>query len=80
MRDRVRINFTVARRGMVNLVVYDATGSPVRTLVNGTLEPGSQSATWDRTNSNGHRVANGTYFYRLTIDGRTVSSKSVLFN
>jgi len=80
VRDRVRINFTVARRGKVNLGVYDATGSPVRTLVNGTLEPGSQSATWDRTNSDGRRVANGTYFYRLTIDGRTVSSKSVLFN
>ncbi|MCX6843501.1 MAG: hypothetical protein NTX53_14605 [candidate division WOR-3 bacterium] len=80
VRDRVRINFTVARRCRVSLGVYDATGSPVRTLVNGTLEPGSQSATWDRTNSDGRRVANGTYFYRLTIDGRTVSSKSVLFN
>jgi hypothetical protein len=80
VRDRVRINFTVARRGMVNLGVYDAAGLLVRTLVNGTLESGSQSATWDRTNSNGRRVANGAYFYRLTVDGRTVSSKSVLFN
>jgi hypothetical protein len=79
-RDRVRINFTVARRGMVNLGVYDAAGSLIRTLVNGTLEPGSQSATWDRTDSDGRRVANGAYFYRLTADGRTVSSKSVLFN
>jgi hypothetical protein len=80
VRNHVRINFTVARRGNVRLGVYDATGSLVRTLVNGTVEPGSQSATWDRTNSNGRRVANGSYFYRLTADGRTVSSKSVLFN
>ena len=80
VRDRVRINFTVARRGMVNLGVYDAAGSLVRTLVNGTLESGSQSATWDRTDSNGRRVANGTYFYRLAADGRTLSSKSVLLN
>ena len=80
VRDRVRINFTVARRGNVRLGVYDATGALVRTLVNGTLEAGSQSATWDRTNSNGRRVANGSYFYRLTVGGRTVSSKSVLFN
>jgi hypothetical protein len=79
-RDRVRINFTIARRGDVNLGVYDAAGLLVRTLVNGTLERGSQSATWDRTNSNGRRVANGAYFYRLTVDGKTVSSKSVLFN
>ena len=80
VRDRVRINFTVARRGKVNLGVYDAAGLLVRTLVNGTLDSGSQSATWDRTNTSGRRVANGAYFYRLTVDGRTVSSKSVLFN
>jgi len=80
VRDRVRINFTVVRRGNVNLGVYDATGSLVRTLVDGTLDPGSQSATWDRTDSNGRRVADGTYFYRLVVDGRAVSSKSVLFN
>ena len=80
VRDHVSINFTVARRGRANLSVYDATGSLVRTLVNGTVEPGSQSATWDCTNSSGRRVASGSYFCRLTSDGRTVSSKSVLFN
>jgi hypothetical protein len=80
VRDRARINFTVARRGAVNLSVYDATGSLVRTLVNGTLEAGRQSATWDRTNSSGRTVANGSYFYRLSVDGKTVSSKTVLFN
>ena len=79
-RDRVRINFTVARPGMVNLGVYDAAGLLIRTLVSGTRESGNQSATWDRTDSNGRRVANGAYFYRLTVDGKTVSSKSVLFN
>jgi len=79
-RDHVRINFTVARRGNVTLGVYDATGALVRTLINGTLESGSQSATWDRTSNSGRRVANGSYFYRLTVDGRSVSGKSVLLN
>jgi len=78
VRDRVRINFTVARRGNVSLGVYDATGSLVRTLVNGKIEAGSQSVTWDRTNSNGRRVASGTYFYRLTIDGKSVSGKAIV--
>ena len=79
-RDHVRINFTVARRGNVTLGVYNATGALVRTLISSTLEPGSQSATWDRTSNSGRRVANGSYFYRLTLDGRSVSGKSVLFN
>jgi len=78
VRDRVRINFTVARRGNVNLGVYDAAGSLIRTLVNGTLDPGSQSATWDRTDSDGRRVANGTYFYRLIADGQTVAGKAIV--
>ena len=78
VRDRVRINFTVARRGQVSLGVYDATGSPVRTLVNGTLEPGSHSATWNRTNSNDRSVANGTYFYRLSVEGKSVSGKAIV--
>jgi hypothetical protein len=79
-RNNVRISFTVARRGNVSLGVYDATGALVRTLVNGTFERGGQSVTWDRTNSSGRQVANGSYFYRLTVDGKSVSSKSVLFN
>ena len=78
-RNHVRISFTVARRGNVSLGVYDATGALVRTLVNGTVEPGSRSVTWDRSSNSGRRVANGSYFYRLTTDGRSVSSKSVLF-
>jgi len=79
-RGRVNISFTVARQGNVNLAVYDASGALVRTLLNGTVEPGTRTATWDRTNANGRRVSQGSYFYRLTVDGRTVSSKSVLFN
>jgi hypothetical protein len=34
--------------------------------------------TWNRTSNSGSRVSNGTYFYRLTVDGKSVSSKSVV--
>jgi len=79
-RNNVRINFTVARQGNVNLNVYDATGKLVRTLVNGTVQTGNRSVTWNRTDNNGRRVVNGSYFYRLTVDGKTVSSKSIIVN
>ena len=78
-RNHVRISFTVARRGNVSLDVYEAAGSLVRTLVNGTVDRGSQSVAWDGMSNSGRRVASGSYFYRLTADGRSVSSKSVLF-
>jgi hypothetical protein len=78
VRDRVRIEFTVAHRGAVNLSVYDACGSLIRTLVSGMLEPGSHTATWDRTDANGSHVAKGTYLYRLVAGGQTVAGKAIV--
>lgn len=78
VRDFARISYFVGTRANVSLGVYDASGSLVRTLQNGVVEPGQRTVTWDRTGSSGSRVANGTYFYRLTVDGKSVSSKSVV--
>jgi len=78
VRDLARISYYVPARGNVNLSVYDAAGKLVRTLVNGASEPGTKTVTWDRRNELGSRVANGTYFYRLTIDGTAVSAKAVV--
>ncbi|MFO7638094.1 MAG: FlgD immunoglobulin-like domain containing protein [bacterium] len=80
VRDRAVVSYSVSRAGQVNLGVYDVTGKLVRTLVDGQVLPGAQTATWNRTDDNGRRVSNGTYFYRLTVDGRTFSAKSVVLN
>ncbi|UCG42570.1 MAG: hypothetical protein JSU73_12000 [candidate division WOR-3 bacterium] len=79
-RGFASISYSVANVGLVNLGVYDASGSLVRTLVEGVVEPGTQTAVWNRTDDAGHRVSNGTYFYRLTVDGQTLSSKSVVLD
>ncbi len=78
VRDFCRISYTVPARSNVNLSVYDATGSLVRTLVDGVVEAGNQTVTWDRRDAAGRRVAAGTYFYRLTINGNSVSAKALL--
>jgi hypothetical protein len=78
--DRAVVSYSVSRAGRVELGVYDAAGKLVRTLVNGQVRPGTQTATWNRTDASGRRVSNGTYFYRLTVDGRTFSAKSVVLN
>jgi hypothetical protein len=78
VRDLARISYSVTRTARVELGIYDVTGKLVRTLVNGTVEPGSQNVTWNRTDNDGTRVANGTYFYRLTVDGKSVSGKAIV--
>jgi flagellar basal-body rod modification protein FlgD len=62
----------------VDLSVYDVSGKLVKTLESGVVEAGECVTTWDRTDSRGSKVANGTYFYRLTVDGTTVSRKTIL--
>jgi len=50
----------------VRLVVYDAQGRSVRTLVNGATQmPGSYSVTWDGRDGGGRPVSAGVYWYRL---------------
>ncbi len=80
VRDYARVSFTVVRHGRVSLGVYDVNGSLVRTLVDGMADAGERTVTWDRTDGNGRTVANGTYFYRLVVDGSAVSAKAVVLD
>jgi N-acetylneuraminic acid mutarotase len=78
VRGFASISYSAARAGRAELGIYDVTGKLVRTLVDGTVKPGSQSATWNRTDNSGKRVANGTYFYRLSVDGKSASGKAIV--
>ena len=78
VRDRAGIRYYVGRRSLVRLAVYDATGSVVKTLIDGPVEPGEQTVTWDRTDDTGRHVADGAYFYHLVVDGAAVSGKAIV--
>ena len=73
------IRFTVARKSLVRLVVYDVMGRKVKTLVNEPLTPGKYKVRWDGTNEKGHAVASGVYFYRMEADQFIKTRKMVLF-
>jgi hypothetical protein len=80
VRDLARISYYIGRQSDVQLGVYDVSGKLVRKLVDGPMAPGERSSAWNRTDDDGRRVSNGTYFYRLTVDGRSVSGKAVLLD
>lgn len=54
------IPFTLNRPSNVSLVVYDAIGREVATLVNGILNSGRHEVQW-----NAGDIPSGVYFYRL---------------
>ena len=54
----------------VRLRIYDVSGRLVRTLVNGTKEPGPYTAIWNGHDDLGRSVASGNYYARIQM-GRT---------
>lgn len=59
------IEFSVPATGHVEMVVYNAAGQQVASLVDEELSAGSYRTTWDALDRSGERVASGVYFYRM---------------
>ena len=66
------IGFSLPEAGAMNLVIYDALGRQVRTLVSGQAEAGVYSVAWDGRDAVGRPVASGVYVYRLTTASGTL--------
>lgn len=67
------IPFTLAKRGFVELKVYDIQGREVMTLVSETMDQGRYNVPFDATG-----FATGTYFYRLKVDGQLMTKSMTL--
>ncbi len=67
------LKYQVSSPSAVRLEVFDIQGQLVKTLVNGPQAEGTHTAEWDARG-----LASGTYFYRLSVDGRTISTKKAV--
>ncbi len=67
------IQFALPEASKVSLVVYDMTGRVVAELLDGSLEIGIHSVTWNASN-----LPSGTYVYRLQADAFTESKLMTL--
>ena len=67
------IEYDVPARAHIILKVYNALGQDVATLVDEERAPGSYSTVWDAKG-----VASGTYWSRMTADGRSIVQKMIL--
>jgi hypothetical protein len=72
------IAFSLPTTQDISLVVFDASGRVVRTLVNGVKRFGPHRVVWDGTDNDGRFVGSGVYFYRLTTESLVESKKMVL--
>jgi len=72
-----QIFFTIAEPNKVNLSIYDASGRIVRTLVNAHLDKGIYNYTWNGTDENNRKVAEGIYFYTLKTANDNYTKKLI---
>ena len=62
----------------VKLEVLDVYGNVINTIANDNLTATQHVYNWDGRDMSGAKVANGTYIFRLTADGKVFSGKMTL--
>ena len=63
------------RDAKIDVMMFDARGRKIRTLWNGTMAAGEHSIAWDGRDQAGRQAASGSYFYRLRVEGRTLTGR-----
>lgn len=72
------IKYSIPRSEEVSLKIYDISGRLVRNLVNREEKVGLHVVRWNRGDNQGHNVASGVYFAKLTAGEDTASRKLVI--
>jgi hypothetical protein len=75
---RTTIKYYLARTTDVKVVIYNALGQKVRTLVNKKQAGGDYQVYWRGDNDMGHSVASGTYFLKFDTEKYSKVQKMLL--
>ncbi len=76
INDTVKITFNLTEgSAQIDLIIYDAAGNPVATLLDHELaEAGQNTVIWDGADDSGEIAESGTYTFKLTIKGSAGAS------
>jgi len=72
------IKFNLRRPTSVTLTIYNILGQKVRTLVEGRLNAGPQTVSWDGKDEKGNDLSSGIYFYQLRAGEMSETKRLVL--
>jgi hypothetical protein len=70
--------YTVAKRQMVRLKIFDIRGRLVKDLVNEVRTPQAYRIVWNGKANNGRYVASGLYLYRIEIGNKYVKTRKMI--
>lgn len=72
------ISFGMKNAGNVEITVYNLLGQKVKTLLKEFKPAGNHSVVWNGKDDNGRSVSSGVYFYRMSTEGYSKTSKMIL--
>lgn len=72
------IEFSLPKSDHTSLMIYNALGQRIRTLIDGRLSAGPYSVTWDGKSDDDQTVSSGLYFYELKTSESVQSRKMIL--
>jgi hypothetical protein len=72
------IDFALPKTMNVKLEIFNILGRKVTTLIDGQLEAGYHSVTWNGVDEHGYLVATGIYFYRIKAGDFTDTKRMLL--
>ncbi len=75
---RATIQFELAESAEVGLTIHSLDGRLIQRLNQGELGQGVHEFFWRGNDQQGHRMASGTYFYRLEVRGRFIMGRMAL--
>ncbi|MFH0736181.1 MAG: FlgD immunoglobulin-like domain containing protein [bacterium] len=71
------IKFGLPNAGNVKIIIYNALGQEIKTLINKELNAGTYNLMWNGQNESGIKVPSGVYLYRI-ISGNFIDTKKMI--
>lgn len=72
------ISYQIPKAGLVSLDIYNNLGQKIKSLINSNQMAGEFTTEWDGCDNFSNKVATGTYFFKLSIDGEVKTNKMLL--
>lgn len=76
---KTKIPYTLNQPSLINISVYDSSGRFIKVLLDEQQDAGNYSVYWGGSNSNGSKVENGIYFYKLSINNKIVDYNQMIY-
>lgn len=72
------IQFTLGEPAQVSIAIYDVSGRRIVSLIDGTVEQGAHTVTWDGRDESGRGAASGVYFAHMVAGDKSFSQRMSL--